>query len=365
VQHKAFGEAYRELVYVPLTPCRLVDTRGFGAPIAGGAFTPGARRTMIPLGACGIPGAGITSLLLGFTTQNQTPNSGGYIAIVAPGAAINTTVDIFNLGSEWSASNTITLAGPSGNFDVFVAGAMAHVIIDVLGYFGPPPAGSVGTAIIADAAVTTAKLADNAVSGNKLANGSVTGAKIDSSTTITAADFAYATPVVSTLFVPPHTCHRAGGGIAPYQDVLVYDEPGNYLSPAVGATAGNAGILLNCPIELPVRAGATIRLTGATAYLIDVNNDCRVQLGLTYRVLPGANNSTTFSTIHSGTGATDYAYTSPGFNTMEERAFPAFNQLTVGTNLHLYVAAYLVRSGATSGDCRYGGVKVAYTVDRP
>jgi hypothetical protein len=96
--------------------------------------------------------------MLGFTTQNLTPASGGYIAIVAPGAPINTTVDIFNLGSEWSASNTVTLSSVTGQFDVYVAGANAHVIIDVLGFFAPPPQLSVGTAMIANAAVTAQKL---------------------------------------------------------------------------------------------------------------------------------------------------------------------------------------------------------------
>ena len=156
---KAFGDAGRDLVYTPLTPCRLIDTRGFGAPIQGGAFAPNERRSYVPNGKCAIPQSGIASLFISFTTQNLTPGSGGYLAIVAPGAPISATVDVFNLGAEWSASNTAVATASAGQFDAFVANANAHLVVDVLGYFAPPPNGSVVTAQIADGAVTAAKLA--------------------------------------------------------------------------------------------------------------------------------------------------------------------------------------------------------------
>lgn len=160
VASKAFGSYTRDLVYSPLTPCRLVDTRGFGAPITGGALAPNSTRQIVPAGACGIP-AGIASLMVSFTTQNLTPTSGGYISFLAPGAPVTTTSDIFNINSEWSASITLVPANAAGNFDVFVAAATAHVIIDVLGYFSAPTPGAVGTAYIADGAVTAAKLNSN------------------------------------------------------------------------------------------------------------------------------------------------------------------------------------------------------------
>lgn len=370
---KAFGDTTRDLVYNPITPCRLVDTRGFGAPIAGGSFSPGARRTMIPAGACAIPGSGIVSMMLSFTTQNLTPSSGGYIAIVAPAAPVNTTVDIFNFNSEWSASITVTAAGTAGQFDVFVQGATAHVVVDVLGYFSPPSAGAVGTVYIADSAVTTAKLADTSVSNAKLAAGavtttkladaSVTGAKIDPATTITAAAFAYSSPVTTNLFVPPHRCQRSGTTINPYQDVVIFHSPANFLSPSLGAASGT-GITVNCPIVLPVPAGTAVTIVGVNAYFIDASADCRLQMDLATRPLPGNSSRTVVSTLHSGSGAADFAYVSPSFSALEERAFPALSPIILNPALHVQVEATIARQTASTSECRVGGVKVTYTVDR-
>src|SRR5690606_15832243 len=61
-----------------------------------------------------------------------------------PGAPINASVDVFNLGAEWSASNTAVATGPAGQFDVLVSTANAHGVIDVLGEYGPAPASAAG-----------------------------------------------------------------------------------------------------------------------------------------------------------------------------------------------------------------------------
>ena len=137
---KVLGDPNADLVYTPLTPCRLIDTRGFPSALGtiGGVFPPNTRRAVAPAGGCGIPGANVKALVMGFTTQNLTPSSGGYLAIVAPAAAISATVDIFNVGGEWSASNIITTTGTAGQFDVFVSGATAHFVADVVGYFAAP-----------------------------------------------------------------------------------------------------------------------------------------------------------------------------------------------------------------------------------
>ena len=142
---KALGSANADLVYTPLTPCRLIDTRGFGAPIQGGVFAPNVRRSYAPNGLCGLPVTGVATILITFTTENLTPNSGGYLAILAPATPVTASVDVFNLGSEWSASNTAVSTGPAAQFDVFVAVASAHVIVDVLGYFAPPQGGFVSS----------------------------------------------------------------------------------------------------------------------------------------------------------------------------------------------------------------------------
>ena len=135
---KTIGDAARDLVYTPLTPCRLVDTRGFGAPIQGGPFAPNTRRSYAPAGLCSIPTSGVSSLIVAFTTQNLTSSSGGYLAILAPNQPVTATVDIFNYGSEWSAGGAIVRTGSAGEFDAYVANANAELVVDIVGYFSPP-----------------------------------------------------------------------------------------------------------------------------------------------------------------------------------------------------------------------------------
>jgi Chaperone of endosialidase len=150
---KVLGSANADLVYTPITPCRLVDTRGFGAPIAGGPFAPNERRSYAPNGLCSLPLTGVASMLISFTTLNNTPGSGGYISIVGPAAPITTTVDIFNVGTSWSASSTAVATGSAAQFDVFVSTASPEVVIDILGYFAPPQGGFVSS-ITAGAGLT-------------------------------------------------------------------------------------------------------------------------------------------------------------------------------------------------------------------
>ena len=142
---KALGEPDKDLVYTPLNPCRLFDTRA-GQPSAlgqiGGVFTPNSGRNIVPATACGIPATGVKSLFLSFTTLNNTPNSGGFISLLAPLAPVNASNDIFNTGVDWSASNTIVATDTAGQFVVYVATANAHVVVDVLGYFAAPSAGN-------------------------------------------------------------------------------------------------------------------------------------------------------------------------------------------------------------------------------
>jgi hypothetical protein len=127
------------LLYNTLPVCRLVDSRGYGAPVQGGLFQANERRTISPGGQCGIPSAGVKALLVSFTTQNLTPSSGGYLAMLPPGAQVTGIVDVFNLGSQWSASSSVVNSLADGSFDIFVSTAAADVIVDVMGYFSVPP----------------------------------------------------------------------------------------------------------------------------------------------------------------------------------------------------------------------------------
>ncbi len=144
-RQKAVGDPDKDLVYTPLTPCRLFDTRAgqtSALGTVGGTFLPNTRRTISPGASCAIPATGVKNLFMAVTTFNNTVNSGGFLALPLPAAPITGAVDIFNLGSQWSTTNTITTTTSVAAFDVFVASANADLIVDVLGYFAPPTSGN-------------------------------------------------------------------------------------------------------------------------------------------------------------------------------------------------------------------------------
>jgi Chaperone of endosialidase len=147
---KSVGDANADLAYTPLTPCRLLDTRtGQTSALGqlGGTFTPNTVRNIVPAGVCGIPAAGVKNLFVGFTTINNTPNSGGFLSLLGPGAPLTTSNDIFNIGAQLSSGSGTVPTGTAGQFDIFVATANSHVVIDVLGYFASPTSGNIANSI--------------------------------------------------------------------------------------------------------------------------------------------------------------------------------------------------------------------------
>jgi len=125
-------------VFRPVVPCRLVDTRSAPnpvPPIGGPTIPPNTRRTINTNGNCGIPTQGVAGISLTLITFNQTPNTGGFISLVAPGASITGTNDIFNFGAQWAGTSVNTPTNDAGAFDVYISQATADVIIDVNGYY--------------------------------------------------------------------------------------------------------------------------------------------------------------------------------------------------------------------------------------
>ena len=175
---KALGDPDKDLLYTPLSPCRLFDTRPYSSALGqlGGTFAANTRRAIVPAGACAIPGSGVKSLVISATTLNNTINSGGFLAMLAPAAPVTTVVDIFNIGSSWSGSNTIVATGAAGQFDVYVSGANAEVVVDVLGYFAPPSSTGDGLRIL-QSGVASAPNVINGSTANEVLAG-VRGATI-------------------------------------------------------------------------------------------------------------------------------------------------------------------------------------------
>lgn len=118
------------LQLIPLTPCRLVDTRQTGGPIQGGT----SRNFTVPqLGSCGIP-TSAAAYSLNVTVAPHGPL--GYLTIW-PNGEVQPYVSAMNsLDGRVKANAAIV---PAGNNAVSVfASNTTDVILDIDGYFAPP-----------------------------------------------------------------------------------------------------------------------------------------------------------------------------------------------------------------------------------
>lgn len=126
------GPSSPALRFVPVTPCRLVDTRNPNGPFGGPAFSAGETRTYtVPSGPCGIPA----------TAQAFSLN-----LAVLPSAATNVTVwpagepqpstTSLNSDGRNKSNAAIVAAGNGGAISVYVTGSTG-LLIDISGYFAP------------------------------------------------------------------------------------------------------------------------------------------------------------------------------------------------------------------------------------
>lgn len=140
------GDAAADLVYVPVTPCRILDTRLAGGPIAAGAtrgFDVSAASSYSAQGGssgnCGVGAAGsFAAAAITFTVVN--PPGQGYITAFP----YNTTRPVaatMAFGGGGLATNTSVVkldqGGLSSEMSIYSPGQV-HVVGDIIGYFTAP-----------------------------------------------------------------------------------------------------------------------------------------------------------------------------------------------------------------------------------
>jgi trimeric autotransporter adhesin len=168
---KALGEAAIDLVYTPVTPCRLFDTRaGLASAMGtvGGTFNNQQTKTINPNGACGIPTSGVASIFLSFHAYNNIPSTLGVIGFMKPGTPFSALAATWT-GSAWATGTFIAGTNPNGSFDAFVGNGQtmtADMIVDVMGYFQAPNRTGDGLRVIA-ASDTLAGAHPNVINGDK------------------------------------------------------------------------------------------------------------------------------------------------------------------------------------------------------
>jgi hypothetical protein len=123
-------------VFVPLPPCRLVDTRtaqrGFRLSIGFGIF-PTSPATFQVGGNCGVPALGATAVSMNITAVPIEPLSGMSLRPVGQGQA---PLQLLSATDGQPTANAAILPFGSGAVEVSVTNR-SHVIIDVNGFFVP------------------------------------------------------------------------------------------------------------------------------------------------------------------------------------------------------------------------------------
>jgi hypothetical protein len=148
---KALGEMDRDLVYTPVTPCRLVDTRLVSAPLANNtrtafiAYSRGAGFAAQggAASSCNVPTSGEVRAIAANVTV-VSPSSFGNVTVQPFGAPIASSMVNFNadLGLATANAGIVPLSvGQTRDFDVYLdmgPGGTLQVVIDVTGYFMAP-----------------------------------------------------------------------------------------------------------------------------------------------------------------------------------------------------------------------------------
>ena len=137
--------SYPPLPYIPLPPCRVVDTR-LGSGFSGGYGPPAlaaqATRAFTIGGQCGIP-TDAQAVSFEFTAVNMTAN-GNFKAW--PSGVSMPTASVLN----WTATTSVIgngivvpVGGSPGVLDVYLNGPLSStvdLVLDVNGFYGPTPA---------------------------------------------------------------------------------------------------------------------------------------------------------------------------------------------------------------------------------
>ncbi len=121
------------LMFIPVTPCRVADTRNPNGAFGGPALGAGAVRNFsIPSSACGIPSSAAAYSL----NVTAVPSGAlGYITVWPAGQA-QPLVSTLNSDGRIKANAAIVPAGANGAVSIYASDA-THVVLDIDGYFVP------------------------------------------------------------------------------------------------------------------------------------------------------------------------------------------------------------------------------------
>ena len=125
--------------YVPLPPKRLLDTRNGPQLLANSTKTISVGGSAVN---AGVP-TDAAAVFVNFTVYN-TSTANGSLTPYATGATVPATALAFPMGETTTLGAVVPLSA-AGQMDVKVNGVPIHLVVDVIGYFAPGPAGGAFT----------------------------------------------------------------------------------------------------------------------------------------------------------------------------------------------------------------------------
>jgi hypothetical protein len=125
--------------FVPITPCRVIDTRTDPGP-GGGASAPltgGQTRSFSVKGLCGIPS---NATAVSYKVSAVSPTGTGFMTLWPFGQTRpNASVLFFTTGSTIANGGIVPLTAGSPDLNAYAETAPAamtvHMVVDVTGYF--------------------------------------------------------------------------------------------------------------------------------------------------------------------------------------------------------------------------------------
>jgi len=137
----AIGSSQSDLVFTPVPPCRIVDTR-----ISGGKITSGTSRGFFAHGNTTGQGGAICNnpnfdpAAVAVNVAVVEPNGLGHIRIYPQGGSVPTASLVnFMTAGQIIANAVVAKTGISlgADFRIYAA-RTTHVVVDLMGYFAPP-----------------------------------------------------------------------------------------------------------------------------------------------------------------------------------------------------------------------------------
>lgn len=147
---KALGSTTGDLVFTAVTPCRIVDTRVAGGPIAANASRPflglainsGANFSSQGGSAtnCNVAAVGASAIMVNVTAV--TPSGAGFATVYKSGESRPLAASVnYTAGAIVNNSVVVGVPNPLAITDfVIYTFAQSDYVVDIVGYFSPPQA---------------------------------------------------------------------------------------------------------------------------------------------------------------------------------------------------------------------------------